>query len=510
MTGAGTAPAAIPAATPPVTAVIVLAAGQGTRMRSAIPKVLHQLAGRPMLWHAVRAAGELAPRQLITVLGHGRDQVQEYLRGASDLHHLPIITAVQDAQLGTGHAVQCALAAMGHAPSGTVIVTCGDVPLLRAETLRALAAEHARAGSAVTVLTAVVDDPTGYGRILRDADGALDGIVEHRDADDSARKVREINSGVYAFDAQVLAEMLGRVAQSNAQGERYLTDVVRLAREAGHRVGALEVADPAETEGVNDRVQLARLARRLNDRLVRTLQLSGVTVHDPATTYLHADVSVGADTEILPGTHLQGGTVIKEGCRIGPDSTLIGCFVDDGATVVRSHCRDARIAAGATVGPFTHLRPGAEVGCGAEVGAYVEVKKARIGDGAKAHHLAYLGDAAVGAGANVGAGVVTANYDGLHKSVTVIGDDAFIGSNATLIAPVTVADGAYVAAGSTVTDDVPAGDLAVARGHQHNSAGWVLRRRAGTGSESAARAAGADGESPTHHISGPTEGQPTS
>jgi bifunctional UDP-N-acetylglucosamine pyrophosphorylase/glucosamine-1-phosphate N-acetyltransferase len=475
--------------TPPtVTAVVVLAAGHGTRMRSSVPKVLHPLAGRPLLWHAVRAAAGVSPQHVIAVIGHGRDQVEQYLAGVTDLP--PVIRSVQQQQQGTGHAVECALQTMGRL-EGTVIVTYGDVPLLRSETLLGLAAEHSRSGNAVTVLTAVVDDPTGYGRIVRDSAGGLTGIVEHRDADESVRAVREINSGVYAFDGDLLAEALGRLSSANAQGERYLTDVVRIARDSGRPVGTVQAVDPAETEGVNDRVQLAAMARRLNDRLIRAAQLAGVTVHDPATTWLHADVSIGADTEILPGTSLQSGTIVGGGCSIGPDTTLVDCVVGDGARVLRSHCHGARIGAGAAVGPFTHLRPGTVIHEHAEVGAFVEVKAATIGPGVKAHHLAYLGDATIAAGANIGAGVITANYDGLHKSATAIGEQAFIGSNATLVAPVTVADGAYVAAGSTITDAVEPGDLAVARGRQHNSPGWVLRRRPGSRSESAARAAGA-------------------
>ncbi|HET8589281.1 MAG TPA: bifunctional UDP-N-acetylglucosamine diphosphorylase/glucosamine-1-phosphate N-acetyltransferase GlmU [Nakamurella sp.] len=498
---------------PPVTAVIVLAAGQGTRMRSGKPKVLHELAGRPLLWHALRTAAGVSPEHVIAVIGHGREQVEGYLAGVTDLP--PVIPSVQSQQLGTGHAVACALQTMGRL-EGTVIVTYGDVPLLRTETLLGLAAEHGRAGNAVTVLTAVVDDPTGYGRIVRDSDGGLTGIVEHRDADQSVRAVREINSGVYAFDGDLLAEALGRLSSANAQGERYLTDVVRIAREAGRPVGTVQAVDAAETEGINDRVQLAAMARRLNDRLVRAAQLAGVTVHDPASTWLHADVSIGADTEILPGTHLQAGTTIGIGCSIGPDTTLVDCQVGDGARVHRSHCHGARIGAGATVGPFTHLRPGSVICDDAEIGAFVEVKAATVGPGVKAHHLAYLGDATIGGGSNIGAGVITANYDGLHKSPTTIGDHAFIGSNVTLVAPVTVADGAYVAAGSTVTEAVDPGDLAVARGRQHNSPGWVLRRRPGSRSESAARAAGAhdhqqpDQQASDRHAETPAqEGQPT-
>lgn len=490
--------------TGPIAAVIVLAAGQGTRMRSALPKVLHPLAGRPLIWHALQAAASLSPERLVAVVGYGREQVQQYLEGAPDLAGLPLSTAVQAEQKGTGHAVQCALAGTGSL-TGTVIVSYGDVPLLRGETLQALAAAHQRAGNAVTVLTARVQDAAGYGRIVRDAAGAVTAIVEHRDADDEIRRIDEINTGVYAFDGPQLSALIGRLATDNDQGELYLTDVVKLAAAAGLPVGGVLSDDPAETEGVNDRVQLAEMADRLRARLVRKLQLSGVTVIDPATTYLHADVEVGADTVLRAGTHLVAGTVVGANCVIGPDTSLIDCRVGDGATVSRSHCQGAHIGAGAQVGPYTHLRPGSELEPGAVVGAFVEVKNAVIGAGAKAHHLAYLGDATVGAGANIGAGVITANYDGVHKSRTVIGEQSFVGSNSTLVAPVTMGDGSYVAAGSVVIDDVAAGDLAVARGRQHDSHGWVLRNREGTRSAEAALAAGAEapagstGEQPDPH-----------
>ncbi|WP_051266585.1 bifunctional UDP-N-acetylglucosamine diphosphorylase/glucosamine-1-phosphate N-acetyltransferase GlmU [Nakamurella lactea] len=477
------------AASSRIAAVIVLAAGAGTRMRSSLPKVLHPIAGKPLIWHAAAAAGALSPQHLVAVLGHGRDRVQEFLAAAGDLP--PVTIAVQDEQLGTGHATSCALAALDAVPEGTVIVSYGDVPLLRAETLAALADEHQRSGNAVTVLTATVADPTGYGRIVRDESGALAGIVEQKDADAAQRAITEINSGVYAFDGAVLAEALPRVGSANSQGEQYLTDVVGLARGDGRRVGSLHADDPMETEGVNDRVQLAQLARVLNDRIIRSHQLAGVTIHDPATTWIHADVAIGQDTEILPGTSLEAGTVVGAGASIGPDSTLSACTVGDGARVVRSHCLGAAIGVAATVGPYSYLRPGADLGEGAHVGAHVEIKKSTIGAGAKVPHLSYIGDATIGAGSNIGAGSITANYDGVGKFPTTIGENAFVGTNSTLVAPVTVADGAYIGAGSTVTDEVPAGALAVARGRQHNSDGWVLRRRTGTASETSARAAGA-------------------
>lgn len=471
---------------PTVSAVIVLAAGAGTRMRSAVPKVLHLIAGRPLLWHALSAAAAMRPEQVVAVIGHGREQVGEYL----DQHHPEVRRAVQSEQLGTGHAVTCALTDAGQV-EGTVLVTYGDVPLLTAETLKALVTEHQRAGNAVTVLTAVLDDAAGYGRIVRDAEGGLASIVEHRDADDEQRRIREINSGIYAFDGVVLTDALGRLTSANAQGERYLTDVVAIARGDGHRVGTLVTGDAAETEGVNDRVQLADLSRRLNARLVRRAQLSGVTVLDPATTWIHTDVQVGPDTVLLPGTSLEAGTIIGSGCTIGPETTLSDCRVADGATVLRSHCTGATIGADVTVGPYSFLRAGAELGARSKAGAFVEIKKSSIGAGSKVPHLSYIGDATIGPGTNIGAGTITANYDGDSKFPTTIGENVFVGSDSTLVAPVSLRDGAYVAAGSTVTDDVDPGDLAVARGRQRAVKGWVLRRRPDSAAARSALTAGA-------------------
>ena len=476
---ADTGPAAI-------SAVIVLAAGAGTRMRSSTPKVLHELAGKPMLWHALTSAAGLSPQRLVAVLGHGRDQVGDFLSASDDLP--PVVTAVQDEQLGTGHAAACALAVTGSL-TGTVLVTYGDVPLLQTATLTALANEHAASDNAVTVLTAVVADPTGYGRIIRGDGGDLVGIVEQKDADADQRAICEINSGVYAFDGAVLTDALGRLSDANAAGERYLTDVVGIARADGRRVGSIQAVDAVETEGINDRVQLAELARVLNARLVRNAQLGGVTVHDPATTWIHADVTIGPDTEILPGTQLQAGTTIGRGCSIGPDTTLIACTVADGASVVRSHCHGATIGPHASVGPFSYLRPDAVLQERSKAGAFVEIKKSTVGRGSKVPHLSYVGDTTIGIGANIGAGTITANYDGDHKFPTVIGDYAFIGSDSTLVAPVTVADGAYVAAGSTITEDLGPGDLGIARGRQHSAPGWVLRRRIGSKSAAAAQQA---------------------
>ncbi|MGS0687524.1 bifunctional UDP-N-acetylglucosamine diphosphorylase/glucosamine-1-phosphate N-acetyltransferase GlmU [Nakamurella sp. GG22] len=472
--------------TTPISAVIVLAAGAGTRMKSDRPKVLHELAGKPMLWHALRSAAGLGPERLVAVLGHGRERVGQFLDDSADLP--PVITAVQDEQKGTGHACACAIEVTGDL-TGTVLVTYGDVPLLRTETLFALAAEHSGSGNAVTVLTAEVSDPTGYGRILRGDSGELVGIVEQKDADEAQRAIREVNSGVYAFDGAVLGDALGRLSDANAAGERYLTDVVGIARSDGRRVGSVTAADAVETEGINDRVQLAELARVLNARLVRKAQLAGVTVHDPATTWIHADVTIGPDTEILPGSQLQAGTTIGRGCSIGPDTTLIACTVEDGASVVRSHCIGSSIGPGANIGPFSYLRPENVLGPKSKVGAFVEIKKSTVGAGSKVPHLSYIGDTTIGTGVNIGAGTITANYDGDHKYPTTIGDHVFVGSDSTLVAPVTLETGAYVAAGSTITADLGPGDLGIARGRQHSVSGWVLRKRLGSKSAIAAEAA---------------------
>ncbi len=458
-----------------VTAVVVLAAGAGTRMKSAIPKVMHPMAGRPLLWHALTAARGVRPQSVVAVIGHGREMVAEYLsREMPDTR-----IAIQDQQLGTGHAVQCALAELGPS-SGTVLVTYGDVPLLRTETLDALADAHNDAGNAVTVLTATLRDATGYGRIVRDAAGRLERIVEQRDATAEQLALREVNTGVYAFDGAALSTALDQLTSDNSQGERYLTDVVGILRGAGAEVGTVIAADPVETEGVNDRVQLADLARTLNARLVRAAQLAGVTFQDPQTTWLHADVVIEADAAILRNTSLEAGTTVAADAVIGPDTTLIDCRIGRGASVVRSHCHGAVIAAGASVGPFSYLRQGADLAEGSKVGAYVEVKESRIGRGAKVPHLSYVGDADLGAEVNVSAGSITANYDGAAKFHTDIAAGAFVGSNSTLIAPVTIGAGAYVAAGSTVTDDVEVGALAVARGRQATKPGWVATRKPGT------------------------------
>lgn len=466
-------------------AVVVLAAGEGTRMRSSTPKVLHRIAGRTLLGHAVAAARGLDPEHLVVVVRHERDQVAAHVAEIDP----GALVADQDDVPGTGRAVRCGLDVLPRDLSGTVVVTYGDVPLLETSTLAALVAAHEDAGNAVTVVTAEVDDPTGYGRVVRDADGAVAAIVEHKDATPDQLAVREINSGIYAFDAAVLADALRRVRRDNAQGEVYLTDVLGIVRGDGRRVAAHRVDDAWQTEGVNDRVQLARLGAELNRRLLERHMRAGVTVVDPATTWVDVDVELAPDVVLLPGTQLHAGTVVETGASVGPDTTLSGVRVGAGASVVRSHGSDAEIGPGAAVGPFSYLRPGTRLGADGKIGAFVETKNAVIGTGSKVPHLSYVGDAEIGEGSNIGCATVFVNYDGVAKHRTVVGDHVRIGSDTMLVAPVTIGDGAYTAAGSVITEDVPAGAMAVARGRQRTIEGWVERRRAGTPAAEAARRA---------------------
>ncbi|SFP40159.1 bifunctional UDP-N-acetylglucosamine pyrophosphorylase / Glucosamine-1-phosphate N-acetyltransferase [Amycolatopsis arida] len=468
---------------------LILAAGEGTRMRSSVPKVLHPLAGRPLVEHAVRAAAGLDPEHLVVVVGHGRAAVAEHLDVVGKLLGRPVATAVQEQQNGTGHAVSCALAELPVGLTGTVLVSYGDVPLLDTDTLRGLLAEHHGSDNAVTVLTAVVPDPSGYGRIVRDTAGAVTGIVEHKDATPEQLEITEINSGVYAFDAQVLAAALARLSTDNAQGEAYLTDVLGIARAEGRRVGALVVDDPWLTEGVNDRVQLAALGAELNRRIVRHWQRAGVTVIDPATTWIDTDVTLERDVVLEPGVQLRGATTVGEGAVIGPDSTLTDVTVGAGATVIRTHGADAVIGAGATVGPFAYLRSGTRLGERGKIGTFVETKNADIGRATKVPHLTYVGDATIGEHSNIGASSVFVNYDGVSKHHTTIGSHVRTGSDNMFVAPVTVGDGAYSGAGTVIRRNVPPGALAVSGAPQRNIEGWVARRRPGTPAAEAAEAA---------------------
>ena len=475
-----------------LTTAIVLAAGEGTRMHSAVPKVLHPLAGRPMVEHAVRAVAGLKPKHLVVVIGHGRNAVEGHLKTVAATLGRQVCTAVQDQQHGTGHAVRVALDVLPAELSGTVLVSYGDVPLLDTATLAELIAEHDRSGHAVTVLSALVDDPTGYGRIVRDCSGVVSGIVEHRDATGTQLAIREINSGVFAFDAAVLREALGQLRPANSQGELYLTDVLGLVHASGLPVGALPCRDPWLVAGVNDRVQLAAVGAELNRRLVEHWMRAGVTVIDPASAWLDADVQLSPDVVLHPGVQLLAGTVVGPAAVIGPDSTLSGCSIGAEASVVRTHGVGAVVAERAQIGPFAYLRPGSRVGEGAKVGTFVETKNAEIGPGAKVPHLSYVGDAAIGEGTNIGAATVFVNYDGVAKHRTVVGAHARTGADNMFVAPVTIGDGAYTAAGSVITQDVPPGALGVARGRQRNIEGWVSRRRPGTPAARAAQQASGD------------------
>jgi bifunctional UDP-N-acetylglucosamine pyrophosphorylase/glucosamine-1-phosphate N-acetyltransferase len=456
-------------------------------MKSALPKVLHRICGRTLLGHVLTAARGVDPRELIVVVGHGREQVSAHLAEFDP----DVRTAVQHEQTGTGSAVRIALDALagpGATGDGVVVVTSGDTPLLTTATLRALLEAHAAEGNAATVLTAEFDDPTGYGRILRDDRGAVTAIVEQKDATAAERAVREINSGIYAFDVGLLRAALGRLTRDNAQGEEYLTDVLGLLRGDGRRVGA--VAGPqTDVLGINDRVQLAEARRLLRDRIVSGWMLAGVTVVDPQTTWMGVDVELEPDTVIHQNTQLHGRTRIARGAEVGPDTTLRDTTVGAGASVVRTVATRAEIGDGATVGPFTYLRPGTKLGAHSKAGAYVEIKSSTVGERSKVPHLSYVGDADIGVGSNIGAATVFVNYDGVTKARTTVGDNVRVGSDSMLVAPITIGDGAYTAAGSVITVDVPPGAMAVARGRQRNIEGWVSRRRPGTPSAEAAQRA---------------------
>jgi len=474
-------------------AVIVLAAGEGTRMKSRRPKVLHTIGGRSLVGHAIAAARGAAPLHLVVVVRHERALVAEHI---ADIDPAAVI-ADQDDVKGTGRAVECGLGVLPADLDGTVLVTYGDVPLLQTDTLLDLLDVHTSSASAVTVITARLDDPTGYGRILRDADGTVAGIVEQKDATEEQRAITEINSGLYAFDAAVLRAALPEVGTDNAQGEKYLTDVLAITRGRGLRVSGHLIDDLWQTEGVNDKVQLSRLGVELNRRTVDRAMRDGAIVIDPASTWIDAEVTIGQDTTIHPHTQLHGVTTIGADCTIGPDTTLTDVEIGDGASVVRTQALLAVIGEGASVGPFSYLRPGTELGARGKIGGFVETKNARIGLGAKVPHLTYAGDVTIGEGANIGAGTIFANYDGVTKHASSVGAHSFVGSNSVLVAPVDIADGAYVGAGSAVTQDVGPGEIGITRARQRNVAGWVARRRAGTRTAAAAEAALARGDTMT-------------
>ena len=472
-------------------AVIVLAAGQGTRMKSSRPKVLHSLAGRSLIGHVLATAGQLAPEHVIAVVRHERDTV---VASIAELMPSAIIVD-QDEIPGTGRAVEVAIAALPEGFTGDVVVVSGDVPLLDAPTLESLIAAHRATAAAATLLSAIMDDATGYGRVVRSSTGDLDRIVEQKDASEEELTITEVNSGTYVFRAADLREQLANVTTQNAQNEKYLTDVIGLLRAAGSAVSAMPVTDGWMVAGVNDRVQLSEAARRMNQLIVRRWQLEGVTIDDPATTWIDADVTLAPDVHILPGTQLKGATRVQTGAIIGPDTTLVDTEVGVNATVKRTDATLAVIGAGASVGPFAYLRPNTVLDAQGKIGTFVETKNSRIGAGSKVPHLSYIGDTEVGVESNVGAGTITANYDGVTKSRTVVGSHVRTGSHNVFVAPVRIGDGAYTGAGTVVRKDVPAGALAINVAPQRNMTGWVEANRAGTAAAKAAEAASDDTDS---------------
>jgi bifunctional UDP-N-acetylglucosamine pyrophosphorylase/glucosamine-1-phosphate N-acetyltransferase len=467
---------------------VLLAAGEGTRMKSKKMKVLHEICGRSLIGHVIAASQALDPEQLVAVVGNQREQVTPHI-----LEQVPdAVVAVQETQDGTGHAVRVAVEALQEragTPEGTVVVMFGDTPLLEGETVAGLVADHAGSGRALTILTAEVANPFGYGRIIRDASGDVAAIVEQKDATAEQAAITEINSGIFAFDGAFLADAVTRIRNDNAKGEYYLTDVVQIARDQGRHVGAHTIDDVMQTEGANDRAQLAGLAAEMNRRVLTRWMKDGVTVVDPASTWVDVTVELAQDVTLLPGVQLHGATRVAEDAVVGPDTTLTDVTVGEGASVVRTHGSDSVIGAGASVGPFAYLRPGNVLGDKGKIGTFVETKNARIGEGAKVPHLTYVGDGEIGEGANIGAGTIFANYDGLHKHRTTVGRHAKTGANNTFVAPVEIGDGAVTGGGTVVRRDVPPGALAVSTGPQRHIEEWVIRKRPGTPAAEAAEAA---------------------
>ena len=450
---------------------IILAAGKGTRMKSALPKVLHKAGGKAMVQQVLDAAKAAGAKRQIVVTGFGGERVREALEALGEQAEF----VTQEQQLGTGHAVKMT-APLLKDEQGTVMVLCGDTPLLTSELLKKLFDEHVAAKAKATVLTAVMPDATGYGRIIRKADGSVEKIVEHKDATEEERKVREVNSGIYCFDAQALFSALEHVTNDNAQGEYYLPDVLEILQKQGEKIWAVAADDYEETLGVNSRAQLANAERILRQRKNEELMAAGVSIIDPATTFVDSDVEVGRDTILYPMTYLESGTVIGENCEIGPSVRIQNTKIGNSVTGQFLYAHDAVVDDNVKLGQFVHLRPGTQICEGVKIDNFIEVKNSTIGKGSKLPHLSYIGDCDMGENVNMGCGTITVNYDGKTKFRTKIGNNAFVGCNSNLVAPVTVEDGAYIAAGSTITTTVPANSLAVARARQKNITGWVDKR----------------------------------
>ena len=465
-----------------VETVIILAAGDGTRMKSSQAKVLHSVAGRSLLGHVLAAVAHLNPAQIRVVVGANRAGVEAHIAEIAP----SASTVYQEKRGGTGHATQLAL--VGITPSGTVLVLAGDTPMLTGQSLAAFLDAHSAGKFAASVLTAEHPDPSGYGRIIRDVNDELLRIVEERDASEDEKFIFEINSGVYAFDGAKLAGAIGQITDSNSQGELYLTDAIGILKNAGESIAAIMLEDFTEILGVNDRVQLAESAALLRDRINDHWMREGVTIIDPTTTWIDATATLAKDVTLHPGSAILGLTTIASGAVIGPRTTLTNCVVKEGASVLESIATDTVIGEASTVGPFTYLRSGTVLGDSTKAGAFVEMKNSTLGTGSKVPHLSYVGDATIGEGSNIGAATIFVNYDGVDKHHTTVGDHVRIGSDTMLVAPVSIGDGAYTAAGSVITEDVPAGAIGVGRAKQRNVLDWVLRKRAGSKSAQAAEA----------------------
>ncbi|WP_147535874.1 bifunctional UDP-N-acetylglucosamine diphosphorylase/glucosamine-1-phosphate N-acetyltransferase GlmU [Bacillus marasmi] len=446
---------------------IILAAGQGTRMKSKLYKVLHPVCGKPMVQHVVDQVSKLNIDEMVTIIGHGAEKVKAQLGDKSQY-------ALQESQLGTAHAVIQAKGTLA-GKQGVTIVVCGDTPLIEAETMEALIKQHEAMNAKVTVLTAATDNPTGYGRIVRNAEGHVEKIVEHKDATDQERSIKEINTGTYCFDNKALFEALEQVSNDNVQGEYYLPDVIEILKKQGEIVTAYQTGNFEETLGVNDRVALSQAEQIMKNRINESHMRNGVTLIDPTSTYIGADVEIGQDTVIYPGTVVSGRTVIGSDCVIGPNSEIKDCKIGDATTIRQSVAHDSSIGSNVNIGPFAHIRPSSDIHDEVKIGNFVEIKKAVFGQGSKASHLSYIGDAEVGKDVNIGCGSITVNYDGKNKFLTKIEDNVFVGCNSNLVAPVTIGKGSYVAAGSTITNNVPEEALSIARARQVNKENYVQK-----------------------------------
>jgi bifunctional UDP-N-acetylglucosamine pyrophosphorylase/glucosamine-1-phosphate N-acetyltransferase len=446
---------------------IILAAGQGTRMKSKLYKVLHSVCGKSMVQHVVDQISKLNIQKTVTIIGHGADKVKLELGEQSEY-------ALQEAQLGTAHAVMQADDILS-GKDGVTIVVCGDTPLIKAETMEALFKQHEDSNAKATILTAKIDDPTGYGRIIRNENGLVEKIVEHKDATDAERGINEINTGTYCFDNIALFSALKQVSNDNVQGEYYLPDVIEILKKQGEIVTAFQTEEFEETLGVNDRVALAEAERVMRSRINKTHMRNGVTIIDPANTYIEADVKIGQDTIVYPGCIIKGSTVIGSECQIGPGSEIDSCQIGDSTVIRQSVTHKSLIGSNVNIGPFAHIRPDSSISDEVKIGNFVELKKTVFGKGSKASHLSYIGDAEVGSDVNIGCGSITVNYDGKNKFLTKIEDHVFVGCNSNLVAPVTIEKGSYIAAGSTITKNVPGEALAIARARQENKENYVQK-----------------------------------